>query len=387
MKERIKALYVKNYKKIVRLIAIIIPMIIVFSSFTLDASAFGDFNDYDSDSDFDWDGGGDSYSGSSSSDGDFFFVIEILLYLFKIVYKVFGLPGVCCLATILVIGCVLFGVIKAKKNKDKEKYSSPKYKGYVADTYQEADFGSSTPAGPSANTANTANQGFDFNNSVLVHPELARTNTGTTTVKPDRTGEISRIVKERDVNFTDKDFIAYAGQVYADVQYASCERNYSSVQAVVHSSFFEKRNDIAGSQIAQGIVPHIDRLTVEGGYLTSYRRDKENEYIEIVITSALIDYQVNEQTGALINGDMSKRNRKEFALTFMRDKAARTPEAGSSSRAFNCPKCGGTMNNAATFGVCPYCGSSVKSGEYGWVLYDMRIALAGSVDKGIVIDE
>ena len=281
------------------------------------------------------------------------------------------MPGVCCLATIIVIGCVLFGVIKAKKSRDRDKYSSPQYKGYVAGTVQETEWGNNT----------TGNGTYNANNGNRV------VNNNTNLSKPDRTVEIAGIIKERDVNFTDNDFIAYAKEVYTDVQYASCERNYYPVQAVVHSDFYDKRNEIAERQIAEGIVPHIDRLAVENGYLTSYRRDKEFEYIEMILESSLIDYQVKEDTGALINGDMSKRNKKIYSITFMRDKKAKTPDSGSASRAFNCPQCGGTMNNAANFGICPYCGSSVKSGEYGWVLYDMRIAISSSPDNGIVIED
>ena len=50
-----------------------------------------------------------------------------------------------------------------------------------------------------------------------------------------------------------------------------------------------------------------------------------------------------------------------------------------------CKMCGGQVElpDGVTTGECPYCGSIVKSGEYGWVLSDFNAVKDNTPDQGI----
>ncbi len=199
---------------------------------------------------------------------------------------------------------------------------------------------------------------------------------------PNRSNEISAIVKAEDEFFTEPDFITYAKDVYMDIQNAWCKRDLSSVQAVLHSNLYDRTQKQLDKKIADGIVPHLDRITVEEAYLTFYKKDAEYEYVTVYLSSKMIDYQTQESTGNILYGDMTTRWELHYLMTFMRSNNVKTPEAGSAKRAFNCPNCGGVMDSI-NFGTCPYCGSIVKSGEYGWVLSDFNAVRDNTTDQGI----
>ncbi len=353
----IMAFFRKHKRTITILVAIIVPLV-VFIAASNTASAFGDYNDYD----YDYDYGGSSdwgdYDGGSGDSG----IIDLVFFLFGIVYDLFGLPGVCCLATILIIIVGVVTIVSTAKEKRRKKYSSDKYKGTATDTQMN-------------------DMKFTNNSNVTKRPKAPDA------PKPNRTTEIVKIISANDELFTEPDFITYAKQVYTDIQYAWCARDLSPVQAILHSNLYERTQAQLDMKKRDKVVPHLERLTVENAYMTAYRRDKEYEYAVVYLSSKMIDYQTNEDTGEVLYGDRTTRWEMHYLMTFMRSVKVKTPKMGAASRAFNCPNCGGTMNGSTTFGVCPYCGSSVKSGEYGWVLSDFSQAKNNTPDMGIVVED
>ena len=342
MKERIK-------KILLMLLTVFILALFTGTMFTT-AKAFGDYNDYDYGSS-DWGGSdwGGSDWGSSSDWGDsgsgdsslFIFVAEILIKLF------FSHP---CICTVLaIIGIIVFVIVKATKKKGGG--SAPKIQG-------------------------TNNMHINQN------PAPQRRQAKIPKSMPNRSVEIANIIKAHDELFTEPDFITYAKDVYMDIQDAWCKRDLTSVQAVLHSNLYDRTKKQLDKKIKDGIVPHLDRITVNEAYMTFYRKDADYEYATVYLSSQMIDYQVKESTGEILYGDTSTRWELHYLMTFMRSLSVKTPEAGAAKRAFNCPNCGGIMD-AMHFGECPYCGSIVKSGEYGWVLSDFNAVKDNTPDQGI----
>lgn len=359
---KILAFINKHGKKILILAAIIIP-VAVFGGTYITGQAFGDYNDYDYDFDFGGDSGGSSDWGSDSGSSDSG-LINLIFFLFHIVYDLFGLPGVCCLATILIILFVIVSIVrKSKKNNNNN----------IQSNYREVN--------------NNINRNNMNQNRTMNNQYVKKTPKAPDAPKPNRTEEIVDIIVAQDDLFTEPDFITYVKQVYMDIQQAWCNRDLLPVRAVVHSNLYERTKAQLDMKIRDKVVPHLERLTVEDAYMTAYRQDKEYEYVVVYLASKMIDYQTNEETGAIIYGDRESRWEMHYLMTFMRSRNVKTPKMGAASRAFNCPNCGGAMSNSTTFGVCEFCGSSVKSGEYGWVLSDFGQAKDSTPDIGIVVEE
>lgn len=202
---------------------------------------------------------------------------------------------------------------------------------------------------------------------------------------PDRTDEIDRIIKERDPLFTAPDFLSFARQVYMDIQSAWEKRDLDPVRGVLHQNLYQQTNRQIQKKIEDGIVNHLERISINTAYLTSYRRDKEYEYLTIYLAASMIDYQVKEATGEIILGNKTTRWNLQYKMTFMRSVEAKTRSAKEADQGFVCPNCGAPLKGTS-FGECEYCGSVVTTGAYDWVLSSFGVVKDDTVDEGIKLN-
>lgn len=218
-------------------------------------------------------------------------------------------------------------------------------------------------------------------------PGQARTAPARTQQKvlPDRTTEISRVIRERDPLFTAPDFISFAKQVYVDIQDAWSKRDLEPVRAVLHQNLYQQTERQIQKKIADGIVNHLERISVNTAYLTSYRRDAQYEYLTIYLAASMIDYQVKEATGEVILGNKTTRWNMYYKMTFMRSNDSKTRSSKEKDKGFVCPNCGAPLTGTS-FGKCEYCDSIVTTGIYDWVLSDFGVVKNDTRDDGIVID-
>ena len=70
-------------------------------------------------------------------------------------------------------------------------------------------------------------------------------------------------------------------------------------------------------------------------------------------------------------------------MKFMRSVGVKTTSAADNNMTgHNCPNCGAPLNISST-GVCEYCGSTVTTGLYSWVLSDFSTVRNDTQDDGI----
>lgn len=199
---------------------------------------------------------------------------------------------------------------------------------------------------------------------------------------PDRTEEISRIIWERDPMFTAPDFLSFAKQVYMDIQMAWERRDLTPVRGVLHQNLYQQTQRQIQKKIEDGIVNHLERISVNTAYLTAYRRDKAYEYLTLYMAASMIDYQVKEATGEIILGNKTTRWNMYYKMTFMRSKDMKTGSPEEKERGFVCPNCGAPLKGTS-FGKCEYCDSVLTTGIYSWVLCDFGVVKDDTVDEGI----
>lgn len=204
---------------------------------------------------------------------------------------------------------------------------------------------------------------------------------------PDRTDEITKIMLEKDANFTPNDFISYVKRVYVDIQDAWSKRDLEPVRPVLHPNLYQQTQTQIQKKIEDGIVNYLERIAVNTAYLSGYRRDDDYEYMIVYLSAQMIDYQVKESTGQILYGDKTTRWSLQYKMTFMRAADMVTPDASTEENEnMKCPNCGAPIEGTA-FGKCEYCGSVVSTGKYGWVLSDFGVIRQDTVDEGIKINK
>lgn len=199
---------------------------------------------------------------------------------------------------------------------------------------------------------------------------------------PDRNNEIQNIIKRKDPNFSADDFITYAKQVYIDIQTAWCERDMTSVKPVMQAKLFAASQKMADENKARGIVYHYESIAINTAYLTSYVRDKENEYLTVYLNARMFNYQTDEKTGNIIRGNKTSREDLRYKMKFVRSVNSATKSAVRGAQGYNCPNCGAPLETTSS-GECPYCGSVVNLGDYTWLLSDFITVQGNVADEGI----
>lgn len=293
-----------------RLLAVMmLVLVMAFSTQTTAKAGFGDFNDYDSSSDWDssdsWDSGWDSDYDSYDYDYD----------------DDGGSGEFSPIAIVIGLIIVVYSIIESSRKKNKK-------------------------------TSGTATQRAPQNRA----PAPA-----------DQTESISQQIKAKDPLFTAQDFLAFAGDVYMDIQSAWEKRDLTPVRAVLHQNLYQQTEKQIQKKIQDGVVNHLERISVNKSYLMSYHTDEKYEYLDVYLAASMIDYQVKEATGEILFGDKTTRWNMQYKMTFMRSVGSLTKDAKDKEKGLVCPNCGAPLTGTS-FGKCEYCGSIVTTGAYDWVL-------------------
>lgn len=301
----------KNKQNLFRRLLAVMMLVLVmaFSTQTTAKAGFGDFNDYDSSSDWDssdsWDSGWDSDYDSYDYDYD----------------DDGGSGEFSPIAIVIVLIIVVYSIIESTRKKNKK-------------------------------TSGTATQRAPQHRA----PAPA-----------DQTEAISQQIKAKDPLFTAQDFLAFAGDVYMDIQSAWEKRDLTPVRAVLHQNLYQQTEKQIQKKIQDGVVNHLERISVNKSYLMSYHTDEKYEYLDVYLAASMIDYQVKEATGEILFGDKTTRWNMQYKMTFMRSVGSLTKDAKDKEKGLVCPNCGAPLTGTS-FGKCEYCGSIVTTGAYDWVL-------------------
>ena len=201
-------------------------------------------------------------------------------------------------------------------------------------------------------------------------------------ILPDRSDQIQAIIRKKDPNFSADDFVTFTKQVYIDIQTAWCARDLTSVRPIMHQNLYNTTQRQIQDKINQQIVYHYENIAINTAYLTSFVRDKDYEYLTVYLNARMIDYQTHEPTGNIIRGDKATRWDMRYKMKFVRSTGVTTKDKITGAHEYNCPNCGAPLEITSA-GKCEYCGSTVSTGDYSWVLTDFTTVRNDTVDDGI----
>ena len=193
---------------------------------------------------------------------------------------------------------------------------------------------------------------------------------------PNRSVDIRNAVQQTDPSFSSEQMIAFAQDTFIAVQNAWCARDLEPVRGLMHNNLFNTTSRQVQAKIDQHVTYHYENYTFRNVYLTSYVRDADYEYITVYLNTEYIDYQTSDDTGEIIKGDRSTMWKMRYLMKFMRSRG------GSSEQPKTCPNCGAPLDMAST-GKCVYCGSTVTTSSFGWILSDFTTVRSDTKDDGI----
>ncbi len=198
---------------------------------------------------------------------------------------------------------------------------------------------------------------------------------------PDRTAQITDLVKQTDPDFVAEDFMAYAKNVFMDMQLAWMNRDLHTIRPLLQENLYDQTQKQVQAKIAQGLINKLERISVHEAYLTSCGKDDNYEYITVFLRAKMVDYQVEEKTGNIVSGDRNTLWELCYRMKFMRKAGSITKEVKEEVATHECPVCGAPLEDGAA-NVCPYCGSVIQSTRQKWVLCDYGSTKGNGKDEG-----
>ena len=315
-------------------IALALVLVLSLSLLPLQAGAdLGDYNDYDSgsydsydsydsgsswDDDDDYSGSSGSWSSSGSSSGGS------------------GEPLAPGTFTVIIVGGIVYVIIRIAKNKSTAKKPSPP-----------------TGAGP---------------------------------VVQNHTNRIVPTMQQGDPQFSSDKFIAWVKEVFFTLQYAWMERDWEKVRPFEKEELYKQHEMQIKQYIDGGRINVLERININQAYLQRYVRDSQYEYLTVFLQVRMTDYIKDEKTGAVLKGSPDKDCHMKYLYTFMRRTGVLTDPALSNKSTTNCPNCG-APTQITSAGKCEYCDSVITTGSFDWVLSNIDGVKAHTVvdNSGVIM--
>ncbi len=177
-------------------------------------------------------------------------------------------------------------------------------------------------------------------------------------------------LKRRDPAFSESKFLGEVSNLYVRFQDAWSARDLTDVRPHLTEELYAKSDRQIKGYIQRGQTNHVERVSVLSANIVGCTCDSKNDIVTVEILSRICDYVTDDRTGNIIRGDMNRELFMTYRWTFIRSLGKLTAEDEIVDDK-KCPNCGAPLdlNRSA---VCEYCGSVVTSGEYGWVVSDIK---------------
>lgn len=184
-------------------------------------------------------------------------------------------------------------------------------------------------------------------------------------------------IQQGDPNFNKSEFLSWASDLFVKLQYAWSDRNLEPVRPLMTTELYEQTEDQVQRYIKNKQINKLERVSVNIAKLYSYEVQGEKDCVSVILKSKMIDYIINEDTGAVENGDKNTNKINAYVLTFVRDINVKSSQSGEVSvGTMNCPNCGAPTTILSS-GKCPYCGSIITTKDHSWSLSSLKRYTSG----------
>lgn len=180
--------------------------------------------------------------------------------------------------------------------------------------------------------------------------------------------EIVKKITEIDPTFSKSAFYSWVKQLMLHMQIAWSNRDYHFFRIYESDTLYQQHRFILEEQKNSGIFERRKNIRIKGALLKDFYIDGGKEVIIVAVAVCMRQYEEDEQTKQISNRNTSDVS---YLLTFSRNSGVKSKKSYSFSSS-NCPNCGAVIDVVDDRGICSYCGTSLVSGEYDWVLVDIE---------------
>ena len=183
----------------------------------------------------------------------------------------------------------------------------------------------------------------------------------------DINAEIMKI-KVTDPGFNEQVFKDKAQNAFYKLQEGWEKQDLSIMRPFVSDSVLSRFTNQLSDMKSRGEKNIIENMVIGDMNISDVKSDTSFNYITVQINASSADYTVNNE-GKLVKGSKDIRGFTEHWV-FLRTIGVKT-DTNKQLKDNKCPNCGAALQVNAT-GKCEYCGAVVTSGQYDWVLSEIK---------------
>jgi predicted lipid-binding transport protein (Tim44 family) len=180
-------------------------------------------------------------------------------------------------------------------------------------------------------------------------------------------GELTKI-KAADPGFNEEVFKDKAQTAFFKLQEGWERQDLSIMRPFVSDPVLSRYSNQLADMKSRGEKDVMENIVVGHMDITDVKSDASFNYITVKIDASAADYTLNS-SGAMVKGSKTPKGFTEY-WTFLRTVGVKS-DPNKQLKDNKCPNCGAALQVNAT-GKCDYCGAVITSGQYDWVLSDIR---------------
>ena len=177
-------------------------------------------------------------------------------------------------------------------------------------------------------------------------------------------------LKKKDPNFSEAKFLDDASNLYVRMQNCWTDKNLEPIRPHLSAELYAKSEAQIDGYKRRNETDHVERVSVLSANIVGCNADNVNDIVTVQIVARITDYVTDDNTGAIIRGSKNKELFMTYQWTFIRS-LGKTTGADGGIDSEHCPNCGAPLdlNRSA---VCSYCGATITSGDYDWVVSNIK---------------
>lgn len=177
-------------------------------------------------------------------------------------------------------------------------------------------------------------------------------------------------LRNLDPGFSESMFIEDVSNMYVKLQQAWTAKDWEPMRMLMTEALYSQFERQLEPYITNRQTNHVDRIAVLSANITGFYQDEANDIITVGLSTRIVDYVSDDATGNIIRGSNTQELFMTYEWTLIRSKGVITHIDGGETRTI-CKACGAPMLLKQS-NRCEYCGTLMKSGEYDWVISNIR---------------
>lgn len=177
-------------------------------------------------------------------------------------------------------------------------------------------------------------------------------------------------LKAKDPNFSEQELLEKVSNAYVQMQNCWQDKKWEPMRPLMTDALYSQFDRQLEALKRNGQTNYVERISVLGARIVGYYQDQVNDNLVVELRTRIVDYTVNDATGAVVSGSKTAEKFMTYEWTLIRSLEHGTKEKDDVTD-LHCPNCGAPLdvNHSAK---CEYCGQVITVDDYNWVISQIK---------------